>query len=439
MAGDARMDPQRRVHGAASARDDVDVDGVSRERFRMVLHAGTASEIAEHDGGHAHGTQRSQQEPSTPTPAGPTNATARRLLIAVGATAGHVYPALAIAEAYRAAHPDLAVSFAGPDDALAARLIASRGHRLHTVSSSQLVNVGLGGKLAASGRVLTGFAQARRLLRDHGARLVLGLGGYASGAILLAARSLGLRIAIHEANAVPGLANRLLAPFAHRVYLASAAAAPAFARSRTLVTGQPVRADIAALIDLPRPAPEPSRAIRVLVLSSTRGERFLAERVPGLLSSLEHHGFAVEALHQTGQLALDAVAHAYRGAGVKATVAPYLDEIASAYLWADLVIARAGAGTLAEIAAAGTPALLVPLSDASHDHQAANAAAVATTGAAIAVAERDWQTEALAARLAALLEAPAWSSASAAARRLARPDAAARVVADCEALMTGRW
>jgi UDP-N-acetylglucosamine--N-acetylmuramyl-(pentapeptide) pyrophosphoryl-undecaprenol N-acetylglucosamine transferase len=405
----------------------------------MVLHAGTASEIAEHDGGHAHGTRRSQQEPSTPTPAGPTNATARRLLIAVGATAGHVYPALAIAEAYRAAYPDLAVTFAGPDDALAARLLAARGHTLHTISSSQLVNAGLGGKLVASGRVLAGFAQARRLLRAHGARLVLGLGGYASGAILLAARALGLRLAIHEANAVPGLANRLLAPFAHRVYLASAAAAPAFAESRSVVTGQPVRADIATLIHLPRAAPECSRATRVLVLSSTRGERFLAERVPDLLASLAPHGVAVEALHQTGQLPHEEVAHAYRRAGVKATVAPYLDEIASAYLWADVVIARSGAGTLAEIAVAGVPALLVPLGDASHDHQAANAAAFAASGAAITVREQDWQTGALATRLARLLEAPAWSAASAAARRLARPDAAARVVADCEALMTGRW
>jgi UDP-N-acetylglucosamine--N-acetylmuramyl-(pentapeptide) pyrophosphoryl-undecaprenol N-acetylglucosamine transferase len=299
--------------------------------------------------------------------------------------------------------------------------------------------VGPGRKLAASGRVLAGFGQARRLLRERGVRLVLGLGGYASGAVLLAARSLGVRIAIHEANVVPGLANRLLAPFAHRVYLAAAAAAPAFAPSRTVVTGQPVRADIAALMQLPRPSPERSRAIRVLVLSSTRGERFLAQRVPVLLSHLEQHGLAVEALHQTGQLRHDEVAHAYRSTGVKAAVVPYLDEIASAYLWADLVIARSGAGTLAEIAAAGVPAVLVPLSDASHDHQAVNAAAFAATGAAIAVTERDWQTPALADRLAALLDAPAWSAASAAARRLARPDAAARVVADCEALMTGRW
>ncbi len=363
----------------------------------------------------------------------------RRVLIAVGATAGHVYPALAIADAYRARFPDLDVRFAGPADRLAARLLAARGHVLEPVSSSQLVNVGLGGKLAASGRVVTGLFQARRLLRAHGTRLVLGLGGYASGAIVLSARSLGVRVAIHEANVVPGLANRLLAPFAHRIYLGSEAAAPVFARRRALVTGHPVRAEIAALLATHRVAPERSRAARVLVLSSTRGERFFAERVPALLAAVKRHGVAVEALHQTGQLAPDDVAHAYRLAGVKATVAPYLDEIASAYRWADLVVARSGAGTLAEIAAAGVPALLVPLADASDDHQAANAAAVAATGAAIAVRERQWQEAPLAARLAALLGEAEWTPAAAAARRLARPDAAARIVADCEALMTGRW
>lgn len=412
---------------------------MGREGFRMVLHAGTASEIAEHDGGHAHGTRRSQQEPTIPTPAVPTNGPRRRVLIAVGATAGHVYPALAIAEAYRAACPDLDVRFAGPAAPLTARLLAAHGHALDAVSSSQLVNVGLAGKLAASARVLAGVVQARRLLRAHGSRLVLGLGGYASGAILLAARSLGLRVAIHEANAVPGLANRLLAPFAHRIYLASEAAAAPFARPRTVVTGQPVRADIAALLDARRTAPEPSRAVRVLVLSSTRGERFLAERVPELLAGLEQREIPVEALHQTGQLPADVVAHGYRRHGVKATVAPYLDEIASAYLWADLVIARSGAGTLAEIAIAGVPSLLVPLGDASGDHQAANAAAAAATGSAIAVREADWQAGPLAARLAALLGEAEWTAASAAARRRARPDAAARVVADCEALMTDRW
>src|SRR5207302_10781795 len=156
------------------------------------------------------------------------------------------------------------------------------------------------------------------------------------------------------------------------VCLGFAAAAVSFPARRRLVTGHPVRADIAALAREPRQAPERGRAARVLVLSSTRGAPFLAMRVPALLAELERRGIAVEALHQSGEVPPDDVAHAYRRAGVKASVASYVDEIAGAYRWADLVIARSGAGTVAEAAVAGVPGLFVPLADASDDHQAAN-------------------------------------------------------------------
>jgi len=331
------------------------------------------------------------------------------------------------------------VAFAGALDGPAERLLAARGFRLSPVSGSQLVNVGVRGKLAAVPRVLAGMAQARRLLRAQDTRLAIGLGGYASGAVLLAARAYGAGVAIHEANVVPGVANRMLAPFVHRIYLGFAASAGAFPARKSVLTGHPVRPDIAALAAEPRTAPERGRPVRVLVLSSTRGEAFLAARVPSLLAEIERRGIIVEALHQSGEVAPGDVAHAYRRAGVKATVAPYLDEIASAFRWADLVIARSGAGTIAEAAAAGVPSLLVPLADASDDHQAANAAAVAAAGAGLAVREADWHGDALGARVAALLEAPAWTVAARAARGLAMPDAAARIVADCETFMAGRW
>ena len=431
------MPPQLRVNGAAAASDDVHVDVMGREGFRVVLHAGAAPEIAEHHRGDAQSPSRGHDATIADRPC-PTGVS-RRVLIAVGPTAGHVYPGLAIAEAYRSAYPDVEVRFAGAPDPLAARLLGQRGYTLETVRASQLVNVGPLSRLAALGRVLTGVAQARRLLRARPPRLVLGLGGYASGAIVLAARTLGARVALHEANVLPGLANRLLAPFAHRVYLGFAAAAPAFGRREAVVIGHPVRADVAALGTERRAAPGPERLVRVLVVSSTRGEAFLADRVPTLLAALERRGVAVEALHQSGRLSADAVAHRYRLAGVKATVAPYLDEIASAYRWADLVVARSGAGTIAEAAVAGVPTLLVPLTDAAGDHQAANAATVSAAGAGIVVREAEWDGEELAGRVASLLEAPAWTAAAAAARGLARPHAAARLVADCEALMAGRW
>jgi UDP-N-acetylglucosamine--N-acetylmuramyl-(pentapeptide) pyrophosphoryl-undecaprenol N-acetylglucosamine transferase len=369
----------------------------------------------------------------------PALGTRRRLLIVVGPTAGHVYPALALAEAWHALDPGAAVRFAGALDGPAERLLAARGLALEVITGSQLVNVGVRGKVAALPRVVAGMAQAGRVLRAHGTRLVLGLGGYASGAVLLAARALGAGVAIHEANVVPGVANRLLAPFVHRVYLGFATGAAAFSARKRLVTGHPVRADIAALGAERREPPARARPARVLVLSSTRGQAFLAARVPALLEDLARRGRAVEALHQAGDVAADDVADAYRRAGVKAVVTPYLDDMAAAYRWADVVVARSGAGTIAEIALAGVPSVLVPLGDAAGDHQTANAAAVAAAGAGLAVRETEWRGEVLGGRVAALLEAPAWTAAARAARALAVPDAAARVVADCERLMAGRW
>ena len=187
-------------------------------------------------------------------------------------------------------------------------------------------------------------------------------------------------------------------------------------------------------------APERLRAVRVLVMSGTRSAAFLADRVPDLLAAIERRGLVIEAFHQSGDQCHNEVAHAYRRAGVKATVVPYLDDIASAFRSADLLIAPSGAGVVAEAAVAGVPALYVALGDAAGDHQAANAVAAAAAGAGLAVREAEWQSETLAGCLAALLaDAKAWEAMSMAARRLAVPNAAERIVVDCEALMLGRW
>src|SRR4029453_8504906 len=294
------------------------------------------------------------EEPNIPRSVLETDGPRRRLLIAVGHTAGQVYPALAIADAYRAAFPDVDLRFAGTDGP-ATRLLAARGLVLEPIESSPFGNARPPARPPPIPRILTGIAQARRLLAAHGSRLVIGLGSYASGPVLLAGRSLGLRLAIHEANAVPGIANRLLAPLAHRVYLGSAPVASAFSRRRRLVTGRPVRAAIAELGAVPRMAPERLRAVRVLVMSGSRSAAFLAGRAPDLLAAIERRGLVIEALHQSGDQAPDEVAHAYRQAGVKATVVPYLDDVASAFRAADLLIAPSGAGIVAEAAVAGVP------------------------------------------------------------------------------------
>ena len=319
--------------------------------------------------------------------------------------------------------------------------LASRhGCRYQAVSGSQLVRVGLGGKLAAVGCTLAGVAEARRLLRLSETRLVLGFGGYASGPLVIAARTLGLPAAIHEANVWPGLANRLLGRIASRVYLNDDAASRHFPAGRWLVTGWPVRQEVSALAHEPRRPAVGDRPARVLICSGSRGGAFFGQRVPAVLERLSANGMRIEARHQSAEADPGPISDAYRRAGVPAGVMAFIDDMRDAYLWADVAITRAGAGTIAELALAGLPALLVPLADAAEDHQAPNAKACASAGAGFWVREGAWNAEDLAGRLSKLLTDPAaWEAASAGARQRAAPDAADRVVDDCEAIMRGRW
>jgi UDP-N-acetylglucosamine--N-acetylmuramyl-(pentapeptide) pyrophosphoryl-undecaprenol N-acetylglucosamine transferase len=366
-------------------------------------------------------------------------ASARRIALVVGDTWGHFYPALAVAEAFRRRAGDTDVVFFGPRG-LGAELAARGGFRYRAVSGSPIARAGLTARVAAVGRTLAGVGQARRALRTLGTDLVMGFGGYASGPVVLAAGTLGVRAVIHEANVRPGLANRLLARVADRVYLNHAAAGRCFPPQRLRVTGWPVRADVRALADLPRDPPGRARPARIVVCSGSRGGTFLAREVPGVLARLVADGRALEVQHQSGDAAPAVISDAYARAGIVARVSPFIDDLPACYRWADLVIARAGAGTLAELAVAGLPSLLVPLADAAEDHQRDNAALFGAQGAALWTSERDWDAAALAARLAQVLGDPlTWSTLSAAARQLAVPDAADTVVDDCERLMRGRW
>lgn len=365
----------------------------------------------------------------------------RSIALACGGTAGHVYPALAIAEAYSRCEDNIRLLFISTPDGFAPRLIPSVGHRLVFVQGGPLFGVGWIGKLHTLQQLTIGIIQARRILKEHGIRLVIGVGGYASAAALCAAKSLGLSTVIHEANAVPGLANAVCGRFAERVYLGFASAAQQFAEKKRVVTGNPVRSSIASLRDRQRRAPRASgQAIRVLVTGGSLGASFLNHHAPELLQRVASYNLPLTVWHQVAEFDPEPVRNHYAKAGIAARVEPYIEDMGEAYRWADFAITRAGAGTLAELAICGTPALLVPLPHAPGDHQVKNAEAFVGTGEGWWVRETEWQTERLAQSLRALLtDAEAWLSASRQARRWAMPDAAQTLVADCEALMAGRW
>jgi len=362
--------------------------------------------------------------------------TKNTVAIVVGSTPGHIYPARAVGEAFTRRAPGTDVLIVDTPDGLGAHLLASNGWRRATIAALPFAGVGPGAKLRSVTAALAGVVPARRLLQENGVRLVLGMGAYVSASVLIAARSAGITTAIHEANVVPGLANRLLAPLADRVYLGHRELAGRWARRRGLFVGNPVRASIAALTDEPRQAPERGRAARILITSNTRGGPFFAGTVPRLIAAVARAGLAVEVLHQCADDEPGAIADRYQTAGIAARVLPHLDDMAAAYRWADFAVAHAGSGTLAELALAGVPALVLPLPDAAWDHQAANARAWDSAGAGFWAREDDARVDELAARIAALLQdARAWQAASDKARALMPSDAADRIVADCEQLL----
>jgi UDP-N-acetylglucosamine--N-acetylmuramyl-(pentapeptide) pyrophosphoryl-undecaprenol N-acetylglucosamine transferase len=360
---------------------------------------------------------------------------ARRVALATGGTAGHVTPALAVAAAYRAVLPDAQVVFLGSAAGFEQRLIAAHGYRFESVPAAPLYGVKAWARWRAFSSLAAGVRHARRLLASQRVELVIGFGGYASAGSVLAARSLGLAAALLEANAEPGLTNRLLMHVVDRVFLGSDGLVGRVADGRGRCTGTPIRAEVAALAAEPRRAPDAGRA-RVLVCGGSLGSPFLNRHAPALADVLRHAGLAVEVRHQTGREPAENVRAAYAARGVAAQVEPYVGDMAGAYRWADVVVACAGAATLAELAAAGLPALLVPLATASDDHQADNAARFAAATGAAWVREEAWDVAVVGRQLAALLgDRDAWRALSERTRGLARADAAAAVVAECEALL----
>ena len=355
------------------------------------------------------------------------------IALATGGTAGHVTPALAVAEALRQRCPDLRLLFLGSAGGFEARLLAEQGDDFAPLPAAPLHGVGGLARLRALERLAAGVGAARRRLRAADARLVIGFGGYASAGAVLAARSLGLASVVHEANARPGVANRLLARVAGEVCVTwpeSAAWLPASARPHH--TGMPIRAAIAAAA--PHPAP-PGGRLRLLVCGGSLGSRFLNRHGAELAAALAARRIAVEVWHQAGGRPLEEVEAAYAAVGVAARVEAHVDDIAAAYAWADCAVSCAGAATLAELAAAGLPALLVPLATASDDHQADNAAAFAAATAGPWTREAAWNAVQLAGALAPLAAPAEWTAQSRRVRAIARPDAAEAVAAVCMAAL----
>ncbi len=346
----------------------------------------------------------------------------RPVLIMAGGTGGHIFPGLAVARALQA--QSVPVVWLGSAHGLENQLVPKAGLTLETLRISALRGKGALALLAAPWRLLRAVMDAIAVLRRHQPRAVVSFGGFAAGPGGLAAWLTRRPLLVHEQNRLPGLTNKVLSKLARRVLCGFANALPG-----GLWVGNPVRAEIAALPP-PRERFPGRTGLRVLVLGGSQGARALNRVLPQAFAQLRDLDISLR--HQCGARMLDEARDAYAQAQVEARVEPVIDDMAQAYGEADLVIARAGALTLAELCAAGVGAILIPFPHAVDDHQTANARVLVDAGAAQLVPEAQLDATDLATRIRALMTDPARRLAMAeAAHALAKPEVDRVVAQHC--------
>ena len=342
------------------------------------------------------------------------------VMIFAGGTGGHIFPGLAVAAALRAR--DVPVVWLGADGGMETRLVPQHGIAIETIAISGLRGKGIGPLLRAPLRVLSAIRAAARVLRKHRPRAVISFGGFAAGPGGIAAALAGIPLLVHEQNRAPGMTNRVLVKFARSVLTGFPDAFP----GKEIVVGNPVRSVISDIATPRQRFENRSGALRLLVLGGSQGARALNESVPQALRQLQ--GVAIEVRHQCGEKMREDAEIAYAAAGIDASVEPFIADMAAAYAWADVVVCRAGALTLAEICAAGIASVLIPLPTAVDDHQTKNGLFLVERGAAVLLKQDATLAERLATTLRELAADPEKRLAMAdAARSLAKPDAADRV------------
>ena len=354
----------------------------------------------------------------------------KTLLVMAGGTGGHVFPGLAVADRLKA--QGWTIHWLGTADRMEAELVPAHGYPISFIDIQGVRGNGIKRLLVAPYRIVKSVLQARRVLKNIRPDVVLGMGGFASGPGGVAAWLSGIPLLLHEQNAAAGLTNKLLARLAKRVLMAFPGA---FAPSaRTAVVGNPVRPEVVALPDPQlRSSSEP---LRLLIVGGSLGARVLNEQVPPAVASA---GVPIEVRHQCGKGNRESVAQAYANQGVEAEVSEFIKDMADAYAWADLVVCRAGALTVSEVAAAGVAAIFVPLPHAVDDHQTRNALTLVDGGAAEFLPQSELTPASLAARLSWLAgRRETLLNMAQAARRVAIIDAAERVADECKRLASGQ-
>ncbi len=352
-----------------------------------------------------------------------------RVVIAGGGTGGHLYPGIAVARELQRRVAGAEISFAGTAKGIEARVVPREGFPLDLIRSGGLKGKSLADRTRGAALLPLSLADAWRIVSVRQPDLVIGVGGYSSGPVVMTASLRGVPTMLLEQNAVPGLTNRLLAPFV-KAAAVTFDSTQTFFGSRAFVSGNPVRPEFFATAGLIQESAidDQTSGVRVLVFGGSQGAHAInvamVEAAAGLAQYPNLH-----ITHQTGERDVEMVRAGYRTAGIQADVEPFFYDMGRQLGQAQVVVSRAGATTLAEITAAGKAAILVPLPTATDDHQRKNAEALASAGAADLLLQSELDGGVLAQRILALArDRPRRVAMAGAARNLARPDAAKVIV-----------
>ncbi|MBM9536028.1 undecaprenyldiphospho-muramoylpentapeptide beta-N-acetylglucosaminyltransferase [Desulfobulbus alkaliphilus] len=358
-----------------------------------------------------------------------------RLIVAGGGTGGHLFPGIAVAMALMQRIADARVLFVGTSRLLDQRTLTDRGFELAALACGGLKGMSLGARVQSFLQIPGAVLAARRLLRDFRPDLVFSVGGYVTGPVVLAARTLGIPICLHEQNSVPGMANRWAARLADRICI-SLPCTPSFPVRKTVQTGNPVRHEI--LLAGEQGVQVENRPT-LLVLGGSQGAHRVNMLMMEAMETLARETESLRVIHQTGTADEEMVAQCYQSLGVEAEVVSFIQDMAGVYAKASLAVSRAGATTLAELAVMGVPALLIPYPYAADNHQATNAAYYAQGGGGLVLTESGLTGGILARSISRHLQNQEELHTMAAnMKAMAVPDASERIVDECLALVHRR-
>jgi len=358
-----------------------------------------------------------------------------RIIIAGGGTGGHLFPGVAVAEEIIRRDPEHEILFIGTERGLEGRILRDMGYRLSTIDIAGLRGMGIMKTIGGLVKIPMSILQSRAIIGGFNPQMVIGVGGYASGPAVITAHYMGIRTAVAEQNAVPGLTNRILGKVADRVFVTFSDTAQWFPGNKVLVTGNPVRK---SFIEARSWGKREVESFTVLIFGGSQGASAINDAVIESMTYLRQIQAPVRIIHQTGSKDVERVTAAYQAHEIEAHVTPFITDMASAYDEADLLVCRAGATTVAEITVSGKAAIFIPFPHAVGDHQRLNARVLVDAGAAEMILEKDLNGKVLAGMIERLVnDRDKLERMAEQARALGEIDAAGRIVDECLNIIQG--